>query len=278
MKLARIISLSRPRFWSYLAGPYLIGYAIAAPDISNFFTFKFLYTVFYFLIPANFFLYGINDYFDREVDRHNPKKFNREKRLLTDEIGTLLNFLLISVIFTLPMLAYLNSYSLLVLLAFFITATFYSAPPVRFKTLPFFDSLSNVLYIIPGFLGYSQFYPLPFTLTTFVCLAAWPAAMHLFSAVADIEADRKAHITTSAVALGKTRSLVTCAILWSIFAFYVTSINPFFGVSFIYPLIALYLLYYQPEKVEEYYWKFPYVNAVIGAALFFYLIYIKFYL
>jgi hypothetical protein len=73
-------------------------------------------------------------------------------------------------------------------------------------------------------------------------------------------------------------SLLVCFLLWFIFAVFTTSINPYFVVSFIYPAIPLYLLYHKDVRIESVYAKFPIINTVIGAVLFGYLVYIKFYL
>ena len=77
----QIIKLSRPRFWLYLAGPYLVGMAYSAQTAKQFYSFDFLYPLFYFLIPANMFLYGINDLFDKDTDKLNAKKISKEIRV-----------------------------------------------------------------------------------------------------------------------------------------------------------------------------------------------------
>lgn len=267
MNIQRVIAMSRPRFWSYLVGSYLIGYTLGSQNVNDFFSFQFLYTFFYFLIPANLFLYGINDYFDRIADRKNPK-----------EMPAVLNFTLISLIFTLPLFAYLNPYSLVVLLCFLLLSAFYSTPPVRFKTMPFFDSASNMLYLLPGILGYAQFSQPSLSIFTILFLSCMPAGIHLLSTTAHIEADRRAGINTSATYLGKTRSLIACLILLLIFAIYATSVNPLFVISFIYPSIPLYLLYHDEVTVESLYLKLPFANALMIALLFGYLYISKFYL
>jgi lycopene elongase/hydratase (dihydrobisanhydrobacterioruberin-forming) len=77
MQRSKLIAISRPRFWMYLLGPYLIGYALAVSfhgteypyGLSYIFLFLLLFT-----LPANLFLYGINDMYDGDTDRENPKK------------------------------------------------------------------------------------------------------------------------------------------------------------------------------------------------------------
>jgi len=40
----------------------------------------------YFFVPANVFLYGINDAFDADIGRENPKKTGRETRYRGDSL------------------------------------------------------------------------------------------------------------------------------------------------------------------------------------------------
>ena len=91
MKLSRVIRISRPRFWIYELGPYMIGVLGAIlthqeimqnPAIDGltvgqlFMKHAVIIGIFalYFLIPANIRIYGINDIYDYETDKLNPKK------------------------------------------------------------------------------------------------------------------------------------------------------------------------------------------------------------
>ena len=74
--LGHYLRISRPRFWLYLLGPFLIG-AIAA-DTANFFWPALAVFAFYFTFPANMLIYGVNDIFDYEADKHNPAKKGSE--------------------------------------------------------------------------------------------------------------------------------------------------------------------------------------------------------
>lgn len=267
MNLSRLLAISRPRYWAYLAGSYLIGFAIASNQVNDFFSLPFAYSFFYFLIPANFFLYGLYDYFDRV-----PAKKE------TADNASLLNFLLISLIFTLPLFALVSTHTLVILLCFLTVAVFYNAPPMRFRSMAFFDCASQLIYILPGYFGYMQLTGKSLPFFTILYLACWPAAMYLFSIIPSIDADKKANVTTSATYLGETWSLLVCLVLWLIFAVYVTSLNPFFVVTFIYPSIPLYLLYHTEKSIDTFHYRLPYVNTLAAAVLFGYLYISKFYL
>ena len=93
MKFTRVLRISRPRFWIYELGPYMIGIlwglisinALAASISQSGATSysreplfaalpRIIIFAFYFLIPANIWIYGINDIYDYETDKLNPKK------------------------------------------------------------------------------------------------------------------------------------------------------------------------------------------------------------
>ena len=85
MDLKSIVEISRPRFWLYLAGTYLVGYAFGAENIYSLQNFNFIIHFLFFLIPANIFLYGINDIYDEDTDQFNQKKGTYEHKLQMDE-------------------------------------------------------------------------------------------------------------------------------------------------------------------------------------------------
>jgi 4-hydroxybenzoate polyprenyltransferase len=76
-----LVSLSRPRFWLYLGGTYMIGFAAGADSFSLFLSPLFVLHLLFFLTFANLFLYGINDLSDTDTDRFNRKKGSKEVRL-----------------------------------------------------------------------------------------------------------------------------------------------------------------------------------------------------
>ena len=104
-----------------------------------------------------------------------------------------------------------------------------------------------------------------------VGLSLWPCAMHLFSAIPDIDSDSRSGIQTTAVYIGKKRSLLLTALLWSGTAYVVSSIIPFpfLFLVWIYPLIPL-LLLLGFGKIERVYWYFPLINGMLGFILYLY--------
>ena len=75
------IIISRFRFWIYTGGTYVVGYALGFSVFADFFRPDYYLYLLYFFIPANIFIYGVNDYWDRETDILNPKKDHKEYRI-----------------------------------------------------------------------------------------------------------------------------------------------------------------------------------------------------
>ena len=78
------LQVSRPRFWIYVFGPFLIGSICAISDKNELLNPKFWFFVPFFLLFANLLIYGVNDIFDYESDVLNAKKQDYET-LVTPE-------------------------------------------------------------------------------------------------------------------------------------------------------------------------------------------------
>lgn len=261
--------ISRPRFWLYLAGPYIVGYAAGISKQSQFLSVPFILQLLYFLFPANVLLYGINDLFDSDTDAKNTKKGTKEHRLKPSDIKILK--IIIGITYTL-------SFAMLVLqkniidsslfTLFLVLSIIYSTPPIRLKAKPFLDFSSNILYALPGFLAYHQITNTVPPLTIIIAAFCWTGAMHLFSAIPDILVDKKAGIMTTAVYLGQKKSLILCSVLWGItVALILSKLFPWSLLALLYPLIPL-LVLTKKINLTNIYWKFPYITAALGMLLF----------
>lgn len=262
MNLKKILKISRPRFWMYLAGPYLLGYFYGLQNIADV-SWQFAYTIFFFLIPANIYLYGINDYFDRDTDAYNKKKTQKEHRLQKKETRSLITWLIISLALIIPIITWSTTGGIIILVVWLALSTMYSAPP-RFKAIPFIDFMSNILYVMPGFYAYYEITgnlpSWPVVIATFV----WVWAMHLYSAIPDIKADKKAKLETAATIMGGKLSTWLCIIFWTTFSI-IVSIKAFpLGLAtIVYPFLGMYTLL-NIKKIEKIYWYYPYITSIIG--------------
>ncbi len=257
-----LLRLSRPRFWFYLAGPVVVGVTYAAESPADLFAPLALALFAYFLLPANVYLYGVNDVFDADVDEHNEKKDDREVRYRGGRL--VVGVVLASALLAVPFAFVLPGEALVAFLAFGLLATEYSAPPLRFKTTPFLDSLSNGLYVLPGVVAYAALageWP-PWAAVAGAWL--WTMGMHTFSAIPDIEPDRAAGIRTTATFLGESRTYLYCAVCWVAAAAVFGLVHPFFAVVLgAYPVIVLAIARMDVD-VGEAYWWYPAINTLVG--------------
>ncbi len=262
----RLMTTSRPRFWVYLAGPVLVGVAYGADVPSDLFTLPVLVLFAYFLVPANLYLYGVNDIFDARIDRLNPKKSgDRERRYDGDPRirWTTAGAGLLGI----AILPFLPRESVPWVLVFLVLATAYSVPPVRLKTTPLVDSVSNGLYILPGIAAYVALTGVLPPLPILVGAWLWTMAMHTFSAIPDIDPDRRAGIRTTATVLGARGTLVYCGACWLAAAFGFAIVDVRGGALLsLYPALVL-LIGVRSISIERAYWWYPLINGTVGAVL-----------
>ncbi len=270
MNLNQIIKISRPKFWFYVVGPFLVGYVAGGAVLLDFSAPVFVLSFIYFLLPANFLVYGVNDLADQDTDALNEKKETKEGRFVSYAKNIFYVVLVFSLVATLGMFLVFprEVYGLFALFIF--TSVFYSLPPLRFKSIPFLDFISNILYVLPGFIGFVLMRGnLPhwsFILSSIF----WAFAMHLFSAIPDIKPDKEAGVTTTAVFLGYRWSLVLCFLFWALsFIFLLYSItSPVAYIFIIYPLIPVSVLLKPNMNITKIYWYYPYINIICGFILF----------
>ncbi|WP_121741298.1 prenyltransferase [Natronorubrum halophilum] len=264
-QLSYLLTLSRPRFWFYLAGPVLVGVAYAADTVSELFAPAAILLFGYFLVPANVFLYGINDVYDREIDAANPKKDAKEARYGGQSVVPVA--VTICALLPLVLVPFVPTAAWPWIAAFLLLGAAYSAPPIRFKTTPLLDSISNGLYITPAGAAYAAVAGSQTPLIAVLGGWLWAMGMHTFSAIPDIEPDRETGIETTATTLGERRTYAYCGGCWlaSVVAFGV--LDPRLGaLMLVYPgLVAAIVT--SSVAVDRAYWWFPAINTLVGAVL-----------
>jgi len=269
-----LLKISRPRFWIYLFGPYLIGLAAGAVTRYDFASVSVILFGLYFLFPANLLVYGVNDIFDYETDKLNDKKTGYET--LVEPENQLKLFLTITAV-NIPFIfaALILVPSSFPAMAFFLfSSVFYSAPPIRAKGIPIVDSVFNALYVMPGVFSYRVLageYP-PFELIAAGIL--WTMAMHAYSAIPDIEADASADLNTVATLLGRQGTHIYCLAAYLGSALLVMADAPLLGVTLgaVYTTMMLVSLALGRAKLFSIYRIFPLVNTLTGFVLFWYVV------
>ncbi len=262
--LGRLVATSRPRFWLYLAGPVLVGAVFGAETPSALLAPAVIALVAYFLWPANLFLYGVNDVFDREVDERNPKKDGRERRW---EGGRLTPAaVVVTAVVGVGLAAVLPAAAAPWVLGFLVLGAAYSAPPLRLKTRPPLDSVSNGLYVLPGVAAYAALAGEAPPALAILGGWLWTMAMHTFSAVPDIAPDREAGIETTATMLGRDHALAYCGLTWLLAAGVFALVDPRLGLLFLAYPVVLGAVALSRVEVARAYWWYPAINAAAGMA------------
>jgi 4-hydroxybenzoate polyprenyltransferase len=227
----------------------------------------------FFSLPANVFIYGVNDIYDYQTDIYNDKKIKYESVLPLQKHRNLWNIMLSLLIPFLPLFFMVNGPAKLALLVFLFTGLFYSATPIRAKSKPPLDVLfSAIIYVSPALVG---FFITGNTNIEWLAVFGgliWAFGMQTYSAVPDIEADKKAGVNTLAIMLGEKNALWFCLVAYLISAsigfYYVGYIAIVFGL--VYTVIVL-LSINNVSKLFKYYTYFPLINVASGAILFFYM-------
>ncbi len=198
-----LVLSSRPLSWVNTAFPFGLTYYLFVGEFDALFVVGGLF----FLIPYNLLMYGINDVFDYESDLRNPRKGGVEGALLPPELHR--PMLLVSTLLPLPFLVPLvlwgsvASTGVLALALFFVVA--YSAKNIRFKEVPFVDSVTSSLhFVMPAVFAMTLVgaEPTSLAVTLLGSFFFWGMASHAFGAVQDVAADREAGVGSIATVIG----------------------------------------------------------------------------
>lgn len=268
--LKRIFKISRPRFWVYLFGPFLIGVA-AAGQLTDIALLS-LYGL-YFTLPANLLIYGVNDIFDYDTDKHNSKKRQYETLVKPSYYAHLWRII---VLLNMPviLLAIMSPPPVLIgMIGFLFFGIFYSARPIRAKTKPFLDSFFNILYVFPALVSYGllsgEFPPLVLVIAG----TLWCMAMHAYSAIPDIGADTKAGLRTIATVLRTQGTLVFCFFAYLLAAtLSIEWLGAFAIIGGVVYSAMILISQLWAGKIFKIYTVFPYINFMVGITLFFWIL------
>lgn len=200
LSLAEILTASRPFSWVNTAYVFVAGAVIGAG-----WGWRALLGGLYFAFPYNLLLYGVNDIFDYESDRLNPRKNSIEGAIVRPARFRALAITIGAV--NIPFLAVLFATSTpraAAALAFLLFTTFaYSVPPLRFKEVPLLDSLTSATHFVtPLVFGLLYGRAGVFPWLEVAAFALWAMASQAFGAIQDITPDRAAGLASIATVLG----------------------------------------------------------------------------
>jgi len=241
--LGRLVVISRPVLWVNTIGPAVmamwIGGELFNPEI--------IPLLIWLTVPFNLWLYGINDIFDRETDLLNARKGGVQGAVLAvSEIKWVLWGIAIT---NIPFLIYFFlNYSLVTniwIVVYYLFFLNYSAPPLRWKSRPFWDAFSNIDYAFPlVFVALALNYEVNWIGA--IGLMVWGIAKQAYDAIQDIYEDRAVGIETTATKLDIRGTVIWSTVFWSIATVMFLIVNVPLGIAN--GLYVGYLLYNQYKK------------------------------
>ncbi len=273
LTLREIVQVSRPISWFNTAFPFAGGAFYTGVPLS---TPRNLLGIAYFTLPYNLALYGINDICDYPSDRLNPRKNSIEGGLLPPDTHQRMISLITGL--NLPFLALLiaqgNRRANTVLGVLLFTTFAYSAPPLRYKEIPFLDAFTSATHFVTPYL-----YGLVFNQTKrypkreLLGYTAWCMASQAFGAIQDIPFDQSVGSQSIATVLGPRKTAQFSTVLYLL-----TSVLALLGQGnrgarrlaalAILPYAlntALYLRDPQPALANRYWRRFIWLNLITGA-------------
>ena len=204
-RIARALAVSRPLFWLNSATLCVLAVVLSgrSPGLRE------LLLIAFATFPLNLLVYALNDLHDRASDRLNPRKGSAEGARASE--ASLRALCRAAVALNLPFVAYFAATApsrgaLVALAATYFVAWAYSAPPLRAKGRPGWDSLANAGYVLPFVFAclYLGVPDPPWRET--IAFAVWTLGAHAFTSIQDAEADRAAGLRTIATTLGAQAS------------------------------------------------------------------------
>lgn len=276
--LKQLFIASRPLSWINTAFPFAAAYLMTTRQVDL----TFIVGTLFFLIPYNLAMYGINDVFDYESDMRNPRKGGVEGAVLDKSFHKTMLWSVLIV--NAPFLIYLyvvgSLLSWFVLLVSMFAVVAYSMKGLRFKEIPFLDSItSSTHFVSPAVYG-AVLAGAVFTPALWLILAAfflWGMASHAFGAVQDIQADREGGLSSIATAIGAKKTVRLAASQYAlagiVLVIAATTGENTWPVLYAAPLALPYLWMVGPylsltddscEKANKGWKKFLAINFVVG--------------
>ncbi|MGO1439564.1 MAG: prenyltransferase [Brevibacterium yomogidense] len=205
--LRHLVVTSRPLSWINTAYPFGAAWLLAGGGLDA----TFWVGCFFFLVPYNLAMYGINDVFDFESDLRNPRKGGLEGDVLDRRVHR--TVLWAAALTCVPFVVWLlvaggpqaitAVIPVLGLSLFAVVA--YSVRGLRFKEIPLLDSLtSSTHFSSPAWVALAVLstWPSPAGWCGLAAFFLWGVASQAFGAVQDVGPDREAGLGSIATVLG----------------------------------------------------------------------------
>lgn len=201
-----VLRISRPVWWITTTAPFVAGYLVADQGIH---WVTLIVGVVYFALCYNLLMYGINDIFDYESDIRNPRKRDILAKYMHRRLLGIIAAVNVPVWLYFVVQGSLAATVWLLCMLFLVVA--YSVKGLRFKEVPFLDSLtSSFHYTSPFIFGLLLAGGDHLWLPAFTAFFVWAMANHALGAIQDIVPDREAGIGSIATRLGAEKTIVFC--------------------------------------------------------------------
>lgn len=213
--IKKLCKVSRPISWVNTAYPFAATYLVLGGAVDP----LFILGTLFFLIPYNLLMYGVNDVYDYESDIRNPRKNSIEgaaeaksfhPTILRAAYGLTLPLLVALLLFT-------SWQADLILLAVMFFVVAYSIKGLRFKEIPFLDSITSSIHFVGpmvyaiAIFGFPE-YAWPYAVALFL----WGLASHAFGAVQDVIPDRKGGLKSIATIIGARATVWMSTLMYAV--------------------------------------------------------------
>lgn len=267
--LLLLLKTSRPFGWIIAPIVFLIGISSSSAEL----TFLPILQILLLSFPYCVFLYGVNDVYDYESDRLNPRKKLVEGIKLKPRYHSFVKRVsyTIALLMILTSLFSLNITNILGIFLLLFFSYFYSAPPLRFKEKPLLDSFSNgILYFFAPFVMGFSFNDtiLDIPIKTYL-ITACVMGIHSFSTIMDYSIDKKVGDKTFAVVFGKRMASLFALVIFVltlIFAKFETAIINYYLIFC--TVLFLIISIFPSEKLASLSFKLVFIGFIITTIIF----------
>lgn len=282
MTLKRLILISRPIGYIFNAAIYILGLVLSGASYSN----RMLLGAFLLTLPVNLLIFGLNDIFDIKSDTYNIRKGGSQGAIAhVTEKSILKVYIAFTAVLILTVGYITGGFGYFIsLLGIVILAYAYSVPPIRLKTRPIFDSISNglgvILLLLCGYWFGQSIYDISLpNIGLLLALFSFTVGLHITYTLTDYESDKIANDKTVAVQFGKNFARLISLLAFSISAVFLylnisTTLIIYILSSYVFAWIVIVCLSFYIDK-PRIYSKIQFGFLYIGVILCFVCIYIK---
>jgi 4-hydroxybenzoate polyprenyltransferase len=218
------VAVSRPLFWLNSASLCVVAQMLSDRPVGL----PALVLIVFATWPLNLFVYGWNDLHDHASDLANARKGTAEGARA--DLGTLRSLARWSCWVNAPFAIFFAAtgpaQALLPLAAIYLIAWTYSAPPLRLKSRPGWDSLANAGYALPLLLGWAYLGVESPPWREAIALAVWAIGSHSFTSIQDVTADRASGLRTIATELGARGAAAIALVAYGVAGLILVPLHP----------------------------------------------------